>query len=101
MVIELNEPQVWTLIGVFAAATFGLIGIVTSSFVRVMNANFQRIDDRFAALTEVMSTKFELVDARFAQVDARLDQVNSKIDDLDRDVQTLFRRVFPEYPDAG
>jgi len=94
MVIELNEPQVWTLIGVFAAATFGLIGIVTSSFVRVMNANFQRIDDRFAALTEVMNTKFEVVDAR-------LDQVNSKIDDLDRDVQTLFRRVFPEYPDAG
>ena len=115
MVIELNEPQVWTLIGVFAAATFGLIGIVTSSFMRVMNVNFQRIDDRFAALTEVMNTKFELVDARFAQVDARLDrvdarldrvdarldQVNSKIDHLDRDVQTLFRRVFPEYPDAG
>jgi len=94
MVIELNEPQVWTLIGVFAAATFGLIGIVTSSFVRVMNVNFQRIDDRFVALTEVMNTKFELVDAR-------LDQVNSKIDHLDRDVQTLFRRVFPEYPDAG
>ena len=31
-VIELTEPQVWVLIGVFAAALFALIGIITTNF---------------------------------------------------------------------
>ena len=82
----MTEPQVWTLIGVFAASTFGMLGLVSSWFVRVMTANFDRVDAHFDRVDATMNAKF--------------DQLNSKIEHLDRDVRTLFRRVFPEYPDA-
>ena len=42
--IELTEPQVWVLIGVFAAAFFTLIGIVTTNFNRTMDARFEVIN---------------------------------------------------------
>lgn len=32
----MNEPQVWTLIGVFATGMFGMIAVVTSMFTRVL-----------------------------------------------------------------
>ncbi|MGW9113426.1 hypothetical protein [Microbacterium sp. NPDC055683] len=38
--ITLTEPQVWTLIGVFAAALVGVITIVMSSFSRQMAVSF-------------------------------------------------------------
>jgi hypothetical protein len=37
-VIELNEPQIWVLIGVFATAIFGMIGIVTTNFNRSLTS---------------------------------------------------------------
>lgn len=33
-----TEPHVWTLIGVFAAAVFGMITVVSSLFVRVIRS---------------------------------------------------------------
>ena len=40
----MTEPQVWVLIGVFAAAFFALIGIVTTNFNRTMDARFETIN---------------------------------------------------------
>lgn len=51
--ITVNEPQVWTLIGVFAAIMLGLITIITRNFTQTLSANF-----------EVMSTKFDAVNER-------------------------------------
>lgn len=65
----MNEPQVWTLIAVFAAAIFGLITIVSTLFVRVVRAEIGRLDARF----DTMSVRF---------------------DNLDRDVQALMRHTF-------
>ena len=62
----MTEPQVWTLIGVFAAAIFGIQGIAISSFRR-----------------EMQSTRNELI--------ARMD---SGFNQLDRDVSFLMRREF-------
>lgn len=39
----MNEPQVWTLIGVFAAAMFGMITIVSTLFVRVVRSEIGRL----------------------------------------------------------
>lgn len=64
--ITLTEPQVWTLIGVFAAAIFGIQGIAIRSFRR-----------------EMQSTRNELI--------ARMD---SGFNQLDRDVSFLMRREF-------
>lgn len=78
--VELNEPQVWTLIGVFAASMFAMMGVVSSSFTRVLRAEVGGLRDT--------------MDARFEQVNTRFEQVNTRLDHLDRDVQALTRRVF-------
>lgn len=41
--VTLNEPQVWTLIGVFSAAMFGLIGVVSTMFIQVLRAEIGKI----------------------------------------------------------
>jgi hypothetical protein len=39
-VLEVTEPQVWMLIGVFATAVLGMITLTATMFVRVVNAGF-------------------------------------------------------------
>lgn len=82
--LTLTEPQVWVLIGVFAAAIFGMMGIVTTSVNRTLTASLARVDTRIDGLREVMEAKFEKMDAKF--------------DLLDRDIQALSRRVFGTDP---
>ena len=92
---ELTEPQVWVLIGVFAAAFFGMIGIVTTSLNRTMNA-------RFEGMSSSMNSRFEAMDARFeameARVDSKFDIINIKLENMDRDIQALSRHVFGADP---
>ncbi|WP_022888805.1 hypothetical protein [Agromyces italicus] len=71
--IELNEPQVWTLIGVFAAALFGVITLVTTMFVRVIRS-------------EIGGLRGEIL--------AEIGVVSRRIDALDRDVQALVKHTF-------
>ena len=73
----MTEPQVWVLIGVFAAAFFGMIGIVTTNFNRTMDARFAALESRF---------------------DAKFDVVNVKLENMDRDIQALSRHVFGTDP---
>jgi peptidoglycan hydrolase CwlO-like protein len=107
-VITVTEPQVWVLIGVFSAAIFGMIGIVTTSFNRTltasigglreaMNAKFEAIDARFEAIDarfEAIDAKFEAVDAKFEAIDARFDALSVKLEAMDRDIQALSRHIF-------
>jgi hypothetical protein len=74
-VITLTEPQVWTLIGVFAAAIFGMVTIVASSLRREMQS----------IRNEIISVRNELI--------TRMD---SRFDHLDRDVAFLMRKEFGE-----
>jgi hypothetical protein len=76
-VIELTEPQVWVLIGVFAAAIFGMLSWQTISFNRTVDMAMKRVDSKIDAL------------------EAKL---GGKIDSLDRDVQALTRHVFGADP---
>jgi hypothetical protein len=64
----MTQPQVWPLIGVFAAAVFGIITVVSTLFVRIIRS-------------EIGGLRAEMT-ARF--------------DYLDRDVQALTKRVFGE-----
>lgn len=80
----MTEPQVWVLIGVFAAAFFSLIGIVTTNFNRTMVARFQTVDARFESLE--------------TRIDAKFDIINMKLENMDRDIQALSRHVFGTDP---
>ena len=111
--IELNEPQIWTLIAVFAAGTFGMCTLMSTMFVRMMNNGFASLRSEIGGLRAEMNVRFEaaqaVTEAKFDQMqiatDARFDQMqaatNTRFDHLDRDVQALVRRVFPEYPEAS
>jgi hypothetical protein len=75
-VLGLNEPQVWTLIGVFSAIMVGVLGIVWSSF-RSLGAGLR---------SEMQSFRNEM--------GFRLDSIGHRLDNLDRDVQFLMRKKF-------
>ncbi|APZ33135.1 hypothetical protein [Microbacterium aurum] len=62
----MTEPQVWTLIGVFSALMFSMLGIVSTLFIRVVRTEIGRLE---------------------MKMDVRLDN-------LDRDVQALMRHTF-------
>lgn len=68
----MNEPQVWTLIGVFGTTLFGMLTLMSTMFVRILR-------------TEIGSLRTEM-QAEFASV-------RTEIKYLDRDVQALSRRV--------
>ncbi|HEY9470813.1 MAG TPA: hypothetical protein VIQ76_14495 [Propionibacteriaceae bacterium] len=80
----MTEPQVWVLIGVFAAAFFGMIGLVTTNINRTMNARFETMEARFAAMESRVDAKFEII--------------NVKLENMDRDIQALSRHVFGTDP---
>lgn len=46
----MNEPQVWTLIGVFAAALFGMLTLMSTMFVRILRTEIQGIHRRLDRL---------------------------------------------------
>lgn len=76
----MTEPQVWTVIGVLAAALFGTITVVTSVLTHTITV-------------QIGGLRAEMV-ARFDAVDARFETVNARLEALDRDVQSLTVRVF-------
>ena len=73
----MTEPQVWVLIGVFAAAMFGMIGVVLTSFNRTLTASIGGVRSEIAGLRDTMNVRFEM---------------------LDRDIQALSRHVFGSDP---
>lgn len=81
-VIALTEPQVWTLIGAFSAAIFGVLGLMSTMFVRVLR-------------TEIGGVRAEIAGLR-GEMNARFEAVHARLDHLDREVQALVRKVFDE-----
>jgi hypothetical protein len=78
----MNDPQVWTLIGVFTTIMLGGMTLMTTLIMRTTT-------------TAVGGLRGEMT-ARFDAVNARFDTVDGKIDHLDRDVTFLMRRAWGE-----
>ena len=76
----MTEPQVWTLIGVFAAGMFGTITLISTMFLRTMQNGFASVR------TEMRS--------EFANVRTEIGAVHGRIDHLDRDVNAIYRHLF-------
>lgn len=89
--IDVTEPPVWVLIGVFATAIFGMLTWQTISFNRALRTSIDGLGSRIDGLREATEARFSVVDARFNAVD-------TKLDGLDRDVQALTRHVFGTDP---
>lgn len=78
----MTEPQVWTLISVFAAALLGILGFLMTVFTRSIKSEFDSVRADIGSLR--------------VEMNARLDSVSTRIDYLDRDVQLLMKREFGE-----
>lgn len=119
--ITLNEPQIWTALGILAAALVGVITVMTQFMLRSFHSLTNHFDTLFTSLRselkadisglrtemvlrfEQVDRRFQEVDRRFEQVDQRFEQVDrrfvhleTQVENLERDVQAISKRVFPE-----
>jgi hypothetical protein len=89
-VITLTEPQVWTIIGIFAATLLGTMTLLTRSIGGQMTS----LRNEITSLRNEMMTGFTGFASLRAEMNARFVTVNVRLDNLDRDVQALSERVF-------
>lgn len=93
--MTVNDPQIWTMVGIFAAAMFGTLGLL----VPLINRNTRVLVE---GLEKVVNAKLEGVEAKFESrfeslenvMNAKFDVVNAKLEHLDRDVTALSKKVF-------
>jgi len=86
--MTLTEPQVWTLIGVFSAAIFGVLTIGFAALRSELRNSLNGL--RGELVGEMNSLRSEM--------NARFDLVEKRIDYLDRDVRYLMRKEFGDSP---
>lgn len=117
----MTEPQVWTLIGVFAAGMMGTLTLISTLFVRVIRSEIAGL--RGELLGEIGGLRGELggeigalrsemkgeigvlrsemkgeIGALRGEMNARFQSLEDRFTYLDRDVNLLMRREFPETP---
>ncbi|WP_303709347.1 MULTISPECIES: hypothetical protein [Microbacterium] len=89
--MTVDDPQVWTLIGVFAAVMLGGMTLMTSQLSRVIRAEMDRIDGTLSARIDRIDGTLS---ARIDGLGARLGRIETKVDDLDRELTNLATRFW-------
>ena len=104
--MTMNEPQVWTLIGVFGAALLGGFTLVTTHFGRVVRAEIGRLDGTLSGkighLEGTLTGKIDALDGRLtgqiealdAHLNGRIDILDHRLDTLDKEVANLATKVW-------
>ncbi|MFZ2963345.1 MAG: hypothetical protein WA006_01525 [Rhodoglobus sp.] len=97
--MQLTEPQVWVLIGVFATAVFGMLSWQTISFNRNLTAVADRLEAKIDGKIDGLRGEIrgDIADLR-TELKGDIASLSSRIDVLDRDVQALSRHVFGTDP---
>ncbi len=83
----MNEPQVWTAIGILGTSLFGMLTLMSTMFVRIIRTEIG------SARTEIGSVRTEIGSLR-TEMQAEFASVRTEIRYLDRDVRVLTKRVF-------
>ena len=104
----MNEPQVWTLIGVFTTIMLGGMTLMTAMINRTMTHAIGGLRGELTGeitglrgeLTgEISGLRGELtgeISALRTEMSSRFDAMDTRIDHLDRDVTFLMRRAWGE-----
>ncbi|MGD9606943.1 MAG: hypothetical protein AB7V10_05620 [Leucobacter sp.] len=99
----MTEPQIWTVIGVLAAALASTLTFSAQATLRAINSlrtemvlRFQRVDENFGARFERVEERIDRVDASIERLDTRVGNLEKRVDDIDRDVQAIARHIFPD-----
>lgn len=98
----MTDAQAWTLIIGSLSIAFGLVGVVTGQFSRVLRAELGSVRTELrtelgAVRTEIGSVRAEMrteIAGLRAEMLAGFTRVDERIDHLDRDVQALMRHLF-------
>ena len=85
----MNDPQVWTLIGVFTTIMLGGMTLMTTLINRTLSNAIYGVEGKIQGLDAK-------IEGLRGEMNARFDTVNTKIEHLDRDVTTLMRRAWGE-----
>jgi len=96
----MNDPQIWTLIGVFAAIMLGGMTAMTTLILRATSSAIGGLRAEMNARFDTVEARFEAVDARFEAVNVRFDALEKQVAHLDRDVAAVTRRMWGEKPEA-
>ncbi|WP_046012014.1 hypothetical protein [Microbacterium sp. SA39] len=67
--MEMTEPQVWTLIGVFAAVMIGAISLLLRQNDKIITSFRHEIAARFEGLEGKMDVRFDAMDRRLEELD--------------------------------
>lgn len=117
----MTEPQVWVLIGTFAAAVLGGMtfstNLIMSSLSKVITANTDRLESRidalrFETMSEFQATGYRIdslgtalnakIDSVEARLTAQMGSVESRLRGdmarIDADVTAIAKRVWTEPP---
>ena len=98
----MNDPQVWTLIGVFAAVMLGGMTLMTTMMNRVVRAEIgglrNEMNGRFDGMRGEMNGLRGEMSAEMnglrGEMNARFDTVDHKIETLDKEVAALAKKVW-------
>lgn len=116
--ITLNDPQIWTIIGVFAAALFGMLTFMGQSFMRSLSVHtaqvttkIETVEAKLETVEAKLESRLDAFDARLesqrielggrievlgAEMGMRLERLEGRVESLDRDVQAIAKKVFDE-----
>jgi len=103
--VTVNEPQIWTLIGVFGAALFGMLTLMSTMFVRTVRTEIGSVRTEIGSLraevrTELTSVRGEIGSLRaemgteLRSIRAEIGGLHGRIDRLDSDIAALMRHAF-------
>lgn len=114
--MQMNDPQVWTLIGVFAAVMLGGMTLMTTMMSRVvraeigglrneMNGRFDGVAGEITGLRGEMNGRFNGVAGEITglhgeiaglrgEMNARFDTVDHKVATLDKEVAALATKLW-------
>jgi len=91
----LDDPQVWTLIGVFTTMMLGGMTLMTMQFSRVIRAEVGglrgELRGEIGGLRGDLSGRLESLEGRLT---GRIDALEHKVDSLDKEVANLATRFW-------
>ncbi|EQM72807.1 hypothetical protein [Microbacterium maritypicum] len=92
--MRLTDPQVWTLIGVFAAVMLGGMTLMTTQLSRIIRVEVDRVEGSLTARIDrvegILSARIDGIDG----IDGRLGRIESTLGDLDTELTNLATRFW-------
>jgi len=80
--MELSDPQVWTLIGVFTAMILGGMTLMTTQFSRVIRAEVGGLRGEMIGEIKGLNTRLDAIDTRLTRLESKVDQLDIELTNL-------------------